>query len=349
MTDELEQYDYCLPRELIAQRPVPQRTDARLMIVDREQSTVRHAHVRDLADYLDRGDCLVLNDTRVIPARLVGFRTQTGGRWQGLFLADNGRGCWQILAKTRGRMHIGESVTLVDRAAREDARLRLMARQEGGVWIVTPDPPERAISLLERVGRVPLPHYIRDGEMVEADQENYQTVFARRPGSIAAPTAGLHFTDELFRDLRQRGVDQAWVTLHVGRGTFQTISAARLDDHVMHAEWCQVSAETAARLRATRREGHRVIAVGSTAVRTLETAARRGRIEPFEGSSSLFIRPPYPFHATDGLLTNFHLPRTTLLVLVYTFGGTELMRRAYTEAIRERYRFFSYGDAMLIL
>jgi len=349
VTDELDQYDYALPRELIAQQPARQRTDARLMVVDRKQSTMRHGHVRDLADHLDRGDCLVLNDTRVIPARLVGFRTQTRGRWQGLFLADNGRACWQILAKTRGRMHVGESVTLVDRAAREDSQLRLMARQEGGVWIATPEPPEDALSLLERVGRVPLPHYIRDGEMVEADRRDYQTVFARRPGSIAAPTAGLHFTEVLFRDLQRRGVRHEWVTLHVGRGTFQPISTARIEDHVMHDEWCQVTAETAAQLRATRREGRRIVAVGSTTLRTLESAVRDGLIEAFEGSSSLFIRPPYAFQAVDGLLTNFHLPRTTLLVLIYAFGGRDLMRRAYAEAIRERYRFFSYGDAMLIL
>ena len=346
---EIDQYDYQLPRELIAQRPLRQRSDARLLIVRRRQATLDHAHVRDLPELLSPGDCLVVNDTRVIPARLTGRRTRTGGRWTGLFLAADEAGNWKVLAKTRGKLAAGETISLEDADARGAFRLLVLAKLGGGVWAVRPESDEPAGELLERVGRVPLPPYIRNGQMVDADRETYQTVYAEHPGAIAAPTAGLHFTSDLLRRLARRGIDTCRLTLHVGLGTFRPITVQRLSEHVMHSEWAQISAATVARLLRVRAAGGRIVAVGTTAVRTLETAAAGGKLRAWQGETDLFIRPPYQFRAVDALLTNFHLPKSTLLVLVRTFGGDALIQRAYAEAIRESYRFYSYGDAMLIL
>jgi S-adenosylmethionine:tRNA ribosyltransferase-isomerase len=291
----------------------------------------------------------VLNDTKVVPARLVGQRERTGAKWTGLFLAADEHGAWQILGKTRGYMEPGESILLQAPGSGVEQRLRLMARLDGGLWAALPEPAGNAWNILDRVGRVPLPPYIRGGEMNESDVESYQTVFAERPGSVAAPTAGLHFTPELLARLAESGIEQARVTLHVGVGTFRPIAAARLDQHVMHSEWCEVGTETVEKLAAVRTAGGRVVAVGTTSVRTLETAAESGVLQPYGGETSLFIRPGFQFRAVDALLTNFHLPKSTLLILVRTFGGDELIQRAYAEAIREEYRFFSYGDAMLIV
>jgi S-adenosylmethionine:tRNA ribosyltransferase-isomerase len=346
---ELSQYDYELPRHLIAEAPLPHRPDARLMVVDRARNSLAHKHVRDLPECLRPDDCLVLNDTRVIPARLVGRRTQTGGRWEGLFLESNDQGLWRVMGKTRGKLTAGETVTLLNAEGREDILLHLGIREPDGVWIVRPESDEEPFALLERVGRVPLPPYIRKGEMVEADRRNYQTVFARSPGAVAAPTAGLHFTEALLCRLANQGTRLCWVTLHVGPGTFRPIEIDRVADHRMHAEWAHISPETVGRIEACRSRGGRVVAVGSTSVRVLETAAADGALKPFTGQTDLFVRPPYAFRAVDALMTNFHLPRTTLLVLVCAFAGHALIRRAYEEAIREEYRFYSYGDAMLIL
>jgi S-adenosylmethionine:tRNA ribosyltransferase-isomerase len=310
---------------------------------------LEHRHVRDLPGILSVGDCLVLNDTRVIPARLVGYRTRTGGRWEGLFLCVDEHGVWQILGKTRGRIAVGETVTLQDREHHDVCRLTLLSKLDAGVWAVRPDVDAAPLALLERVGRVPLPPYIRDGEMVDADRETYQTVFAAKPGSVAAPTAGLHFGDELLQRLARVGVQICYVTLHVGLGTFRPISVPSLSAHRMHLEWGCISAETVDTLRQARQGGGRIVAVGTTTVRTLETAASAGDLRPWQGQTDLFIRPPYAFEAVDALLTNFHLPKSTLLILVRTFGGDALIRRAYDEAIRQRYRFYSYGDAMLIV
>lgn len=346
---ELDQYDYELPRHLVAQSPLPSRTDARLLLVDRASQTISHYHVRGLPELLRPGDCLVLNDTRVVPARLVGYRTVTGGRWEGLFLDVSKEGVWRILGKTRGKLNPGETITLVNAAGTEDVQLQLGVREEGGVWIARPQTDEDTFSLLERVGRVPLPPYIRKGEMVDADRQQYQTVFARTPGAVAAPTAGLHFTTRLLEQLENRGMTLAWVTLHVGMGTFRPIETTTLAEHSMHSEWAHLNQENAERIVECRRRGGRVVAIGTTSVRVLESAAADGELKAFSGMTELFIRPPYQFKAVDALLTNFHLPRTTLLVLVRTFGGDELVMRAYEEAIREEYRFYSYGDAMLIL
>jgi len=349
MSREPSQYDYELPLELIAQHPLSVRSDARLMVVDRGTASWDHRYVRDLPDVLGPGDCLVLNDTRVVPARLVGRRSDTGGHWEGLFLEGDENGFWRVLGKTRGKLDPGQRIRLLNAAGHEDIVLELAARRPDGTSIVRPETGERVLDLLERVGRVPLPPYIRKGEMVPADREHYQTVYAKKPGAVAAPTAGLHFTGQLLERLEGLGVHLVRLTLHVGPGTFRPIRAESLAEHVVDPEWGSISREAVEQIGRARAGGGRVVAVGTTSVRLLETAAAEGELAPFSGRTSLFIRPPYRFRVVDALLTNFHLPRTTLLVLIRTFGGDELMRRAYEEAVREQYRFYSYGDAMLIL
>jgi S-adenosylmethionine:tRNA ribosyltransferase-isomerase len=347
---EIDQYDYALPHDLVAQSPLNQRADARLLVVDRREQSLVHRHVRDLPEILQPGDCLVLNDTRVVPARLVGYRTATGGRWEGLFLDANDEGFWRVLGKTRGRLAVGETLTLQDPEGRDAVVLRLAAKLPEGIWVAKPETQEETFALLDRIGRVPLPPYIRKGEMIESDRQRYQTVFAQTPGAVAAPTAGLHFTGRLLERIKERGVTLARLTLHVGLGTFRPIEVDSLEEHKMHSEWGSISAETVEQIETCRRAGGRVVAVGTTCVRVLETASdTAGKLRPFSGQTDLFIRPPYQFRAVDALMTNFHLPRTTLLVLVRTFGGDELIRRAYEEAIREEYRFYSYGDAMLVV
>lgn len=347
--DEIGHYDYELPKELVAQSPLTVRSDARLLLVDRQRKSLSHNHVRDLPELLQEGDCLVVNDTRVVPARLVGYRSQTGGKWEGLFLEASETGHWRILCKTRGKLAPGETITLTNSEGTEDVELEMGAKEPGGVWVVRPRSEESTFPLLDRVGRVPLPPYIRKGQMVESDRQTYQTVYARKPGAVAAPTAGLHFTDALLTRLQARGVAIAHVTLHVGLGTFRPIETDSLSQHEMHSEWGSLEAPVVDRLLDCRRDGGRIVAVGTTSVRLLETAAGEGTLRPFCGDTNLFIRPPYQFKAVDALMTNFHLPRTTLLVLVRTFGGDELIMQAYEEAVREEYRFYSYGDGMLIV
>ncbi len=341
--------DYTLPPELIAQHPLRNRVDARLMIVDRTSQTIDHAHIRDLPEFLRSGDRVVVNDTKVLPAQLIGRRVGTGGAWQGLYLGSTEDGHWRIVCKTRGKLKAGDAVMLEDREGRPSEKLWLLERSDDGQWLAHPENDDDAEKILLRIGRVPLPHYIRDGRMVDADLTDYQTVFARHAGAVAAPTAGLHLTKELLRRMAEQRIDVSTITLHVGLGTFRPITAPTIAEHQMHAEWCEVCAAAAADISATRAAGGRIIAVGTTSVRTLESAAQGGTIEPFSGETNLYIYPPYEFRVVDGLLTNFHFPRTTLLVLVATFGGVELMQRAYDEALRQRYRFYSYGDAMLIL
>jgi len=350
-------YDYELPRDLIAQQPLADRSAARLLVVRRTSGHLEHRHVSDLPELLDPGDLVVLNDTKVIPARLVGRRAATGGRWEGLFLqVERGgerAGCWRLLAQTRGRPAVGERIVLVDRQGCDAGSLTLVGRTGGGGWLAEPESGETAEAVLARVGRVPLPGYIRGGVEETNDSDRYQTVFARVSGSAAAPTAGLHFTEPLLQALARRGIDRANVTLHVGLDTFRPITAERLDDHPMHTEWCECPAATASAISATHARGGRVVAIGTTAVRTLETAARAAPAgkpaAAWTGPTDLFIRPGHTFRAVDAMLTNFHMPRTTLMVLVSSFAGRDLIARTYAEAIRERYRFLSYGDAMLIL
>jgi S-adenosylmethionine:tRNA ribosyltransferase-isomerase len=342
-------FDYTLPPHLIAQHPAARRSDARLLVIHRESGTTAHRHVRDLPELLRQGDVLVTNNTRVVPARILGYRIATGGRWEGLFLSLTADGHWQMLCKTRGKLAPPEAIRLVTHESDDDIKLWLLERQDDGMWLAHPESDEPPFEILDRIGRVPLPPYIRSGEMVESDRTNYQTVFASVPGAAAAPTAGLHFTPELLGRLAAAGIEVCDVTLHVGLDTFRPITAETLDQHKMHSEWGQISEQSATRLRAARGAGDRIVAIGTTSVRVLETAARSGDLAAWSGNTDLFIRPPYAFRAVDALLTNFHLPRTTLLLLVSAFAGEKLIRRAYQEAIDERYRFYSYGDAMLIL
>jgi S-adenosylmethionine:tRNA ribosyltransferase-isomerase len=346
------EFDFDLPDELIAQQPAEPRDRSRLMVVDRRRGCWQHRIFAELPELLGPGDVLVRNDTLVVPARLVGGREATGGRWEGLFLRELPGGSWEVLAKTRGRPVPGEHVKVG-----QGLRLMLEDRGEAGCWIVRPqpdpadglEPAGSALSLLQRHGQTPLPPYIRRGREGSGDRLAYQTVYARRPGSAAAPTAGLHFTDEVFARLAARGIACVDLTLHVGLGTFRPIEADRLEDHVMHAEWAELPPEAVAALLAGRRQGGRIVAVGTTTARTLETAAASGTWQPFTGETRLFIQPGHVFHGLDALITNFHLPRSSLLVLVSALAGLDLIRAAYADAIRCRYRFFSYGDAMLIV
>ncbi len=348
-TQKTDHYDFELPKSLIAQEPLANREDARLLTVNRESQAIDHHHIRDLDSILRPGDCLVLNDTKVIPAKLVGYREKTKGRWQGLFLEADAQGNWRLLGKTRGRIQPGETVVLQDRHGVERSRLVLITKLEGGQWIARIEGSEsNAFDELALVGRVPLPHYIRGGNMVDADIAAYQTVFAKQPGAVAAPTAGLHLTKSLMKRLVEKEIEVATVTLHVGIGTFRPVGVDVLTEHEMHFEYGSIDENSVQRIKNAKNCGGRIIAVGTTSVRVLETAAKEGELKSWSGETNLFIRPGFRFNAVDGLLTNFHLPRSTLLVLVRTFGGDKLLTRAYKEAVAEEYRFFSYGDAMLI-
>ena len=329
-------FDYELPPHLIAQHPAARRDASRLLVIDRTAGTIQHRQFHELPEFLRPGDRLVLNDTKVLPARLIGHREATGGKWEALFVREVG-GAWELLAKTRGRPESGGAFR-----TKTGLRLTLVGRTDDRHWLMTPGEPGTPAELLAKYGLIPLPPYIRRGIADAADVERYQTVYAARAGSVAAPTAGLHFTPELLARLASHGILQSRVTLHVGLGTFAPVKADDPTRHAIHAEWCEVTTATAAELRAT---PGRIVAVGTTTARTLE--ASRG--EAFCGEATLFIHPPYRFGVVQALLTNFHLPRTTLLLLVQALCGPELLRQAYAEAVARAYRFFSYGDAMLVI
>jgi S-adenosylmethionine:tRNA ribosyltransferase-isomerase len=321
-------------------------------VLRRGGEVLAQQHFADLPDWLAAGDLLVLNDTRVLPARLVGWRSKTGGRWEGLFLHEAG-GVWEVMAQTRGRPEVGEEL-LAESPAGELA-LILAGRTAEGRWQLRPALPGLAVELLDRFGHVPLPPYIRKArrdagaeEEENADQQRYQTVFARTPGAVAAPTAGLHFTPRLFETLGERGIGRTFVTLHVGPGTFQPVEVEDVAEHRVQAERGELPAAAAEAIAACKDRGGRVVAVGTTSVRVLESAAS-GQLQPWLGMTDLTISPPFAFRAVDALVTNFHLPRSSLLLLVAAFTGLESLREAYRIAVAEQYRFYSYGDAMLIL
>jgi S-adenosylmethionine:tRNA ribosyltransferase-isomerase len=337
--------DYELPPELIAQEPCTPRDHARLLVLERRDHALRHQRFHELPALLAPGDLLVVNDTRVLPARLLGKRARTGGKWEGLFLRQLPDSSWEMLCQTRGSLTPGEIIDIEPGAV----RLELSARLPGGRWQVKPLMPGSAVDLLERFGHIPLPPYIRKGAAHAEDRKRYQTIYAAHAGAVAAPTAGLHFTERVFTGLKERGIDWTAVTLHVGLATFQPIQAADYTQHPMHSEWCELPTSAVAAIAACKARGGRVIAVGTTAVRVLESVARLGPLQAWTGETDLFIHPPYPFKAVDALITNFHLPRTTLLLLAAAFAGTDLLKQAYAAAIVERYRFYSYGDAMLIV
>jgi S-adenosylmethionine:tRNA ribosyltransferase-isomerase len=336
-------FDYELPERLIASEPAPERDQSRLMFLDRASGRVEHRQFSDLPNLLRSGDLLILNNTRVVPARLYGHRQKTGGKWEGLFLQES-NGIWDLLCQTRGWLQAGEQIVVTP----GELLLEIVINKGPGRWLMKPSLPGAPSHLLERFGHVPLPPYIRGGKDGPADRDRYQTVYAERPGAVAAPTAGLHFTPRVFERLQERGVDVAFVTLHVGLGTFQPIKTGDPAAHVMHSEWGELPAGAAEAIASCRSREGRVVAVGTTSVRVLETWAKQ-RTGTWSGETDLFIRPPYQFQQVDGLITNFHLPRTSLLLLVQAFAGFDLLRQAYQEAIEAGYRFYSYGDAMLII
>lgn len=345
-----EELDYTLPPELIAQSPAQRRAQSRLLVLDRAAASLADRAFADLPEYLKKGDCLVLNDTRVLPARFFA-RKESGSLIEGLFLHPDPAGRWVVLLKNARRLKPGNTITFLDKQESPALNAEIIEKLDGGQWILSPDSEEPAEQILERIGFAPLPPYIRRDRFDRRsgdDLSSYQTVYARQPGAVAAPTAGLHFDQTLLDRVKNMGVDIAYVTLHVGIGTFRPVQAETLDDHPMHSEEYELGEAAAQTINAAARQGNRVIAVGTTSVRTLETIARHRTVTPQKGHTRLFIQPGYEFQIVDAMITNFHLPKSTLLALVGAFAGMDTIKTAYQHAIEQKYRFFSYGDAMLI-
>ncbi len=337
----LSEFDYNLPEERIAQTPIEPRDHSRLMVLNRKTLAIEHRRFYDLKDYLVAGDALIFNDTRVLSARLIGKKARTGGRVEVFLLTRLAEGKWEVLVKPGRKAHDGTVIEFGGGLSCEILRHtefcgRVAKFHYDGVFE----------EILDKLGETPLPPYIKEKL---ADKERYQTVYAREVGSAAAPTAGLHFTKHRLAELEEMGVRLGFVTLHVGLGTFRPVKTQRIEEHKMHREFYCVSPETAALVNETKRRGNRVVAVGTTAIRTLEAAAlRKNIVEAKNGWTEIFIYPGYAFKIVDALLTNFHLPKSTLLMLVSAFAGREFTLRAYAEAVKESYRFFSFGDAMFI-
>lgn len=332
---------YDLPEELIAQTPLQQRDSSRLLVMNRESGEIKHRHFYDILEYLQPGDCLVMNNSRVLPARLLGHRP-TGGAVEVLLLRDLGEKRWECLVKPGRKMQLGHEVIF----GNGELTGKVVEVQESGNRVVEFQYAGIFLEVLESLGKMPLPPYIKE-EL--ADQERYQTVYSKDIGSAAAPTAGLHFTTELLEKIREKGVATAFVTLHVGLGTFRPVKAENISEHHMHSELCMMPQETADILNETKKRGGRIICVGTTSCRTLESLVNEdGSFEAKSKWTDIFIYPGYQFKAMDGLITNFHLPESTLLMLVSAFSSREKILNAYHEAVKERYRFFSFGDAMFI-
>lgn len=336
-------FDFDLPEELIAQTPLKDRTSSRLLVVNKTTHTIEDKHFSDLLEELEEGDTLVVNNTRVLPARLYGTKEETGAHIEVLLLTNTEGDKWETLVKPAKRMKVGSVVSF------GDGRLKATVVEEldQGGRIIEFSYDGVFLEVLESLGEMPLPPYIK--ERLE-DKERYQTVYAKENGSAAAPTAGLHFTEELMQQIRDKGVNIVPVTLHVGLGTFRPVSVDSLEDHKMHSEYYNVSKETAEMIEATKKAGKRVIAVGTTSIRTLETVARDndGHVVTASGWTDIFISPGYEFRVVDAFVTNFHLPKSTLVMLVSAYLGREFTLEAYQHAIEERYRFFSFGDAMFV-
>lgn len=336
-------FDFHLPEELIAQTPLEKRDASRLLVVDRSSGEFSDQHFESIIDQLQPGDALVMNNTRVLPARLYGEKPGTGGHVELLLLKNTEGDQWEVLAKPAKRLKVGAQVSF------GDGRLTatIVEELEHGGRIVRFDYQGIFLEVLESLGEMPLPPYIHEKL---ADRERYQTVYAKENGSAAAPTAGLHFTKELLAQIEAKGVKLVYLTLHVGLGTFRPVSVDNLDDHEMHSEFYTLSEEAAATLREVKANGHRVIAVGTTSIRTLETIGNKfqGDIQADSGWTNIFIKPGYQWQIVDAFSTNFHLPKSTLVMLVSAFAGRDLTLKAYEHAIAERYRFFSFGDAMFI-
>jgi S-adenosylmethionine:tRNA ribosyltransferase-isomerase len=341
---KVNDFDFYLPEELIAQTPLENRASSRLMVLNKEQKKISHEHFYDLKNHLKKGDCLVLNDTRVLPARLFGQKTDTGAKVEILLLKEEGQDTWETLVKPAKRIKKGTEITF------GDGRLKAVCvgESEHGGRHLKFIYSGIFYELLDELGQMPLPPYIK--EQLE-EKDRYQTVYAVHQGSAAAPTAGLHFTAEMIEEIKESGVHVTFITLHVGLGTFRPVSVDNILEHDMHAEFYQVSKGTAELLNHVKKSGGRIITVGTTSTRTLETVANKfnGRFKEDSGWTDIFIYPGYEFKAIDGLITNFHLPKSTLIMLVSAFATKEFVMEAYNEAVKEKYRFFSFGDAMLIL
>ena len=331
-------FKFNLPKRLIAQHPVPQRSASRLLVL--EQENITHRQFSDLLQFVHPGDLLVFNDTKVIPARIFGHK-QTGGKVEVLLERMLNARCCLAHVHASKSPKPGTLLTL-------EGQIRMqVVRREGNLFVLQNLAKQPLVELLEQYGHMPLPPYIHRAA-ITTDKTRYQTVYAKHQGAVAAPTAGLHFDTQMMQALAVKGVDSTFVTLHVGAGTFQPVRVENIADHTMHAEWIEVSAAACAKIKASRAQGKRVIAVGTTSVRCLETASRSGTIKPYRGDTNIFIYPGYQFKCVDMLLTNFHLPESTLLMLVSAFAGHANVMRAYQQAIEKSYRFFSYGDAMLL-
>lgn len=342
----IEAYDYNLPQTLIAQHPLKDPGDNRMMVVDRNGPRLVHTKVAALKDYLCADDCIVVNNTKVVNAWLIGsFRGGGGGNWSGLYLGvvDNH---WKMLFERHAEVRSGQTLVLCNKE--DHFELTLIEQDADGAWSAVPEHRGNPVEVLSRFGRLPLPPYIRDGIAEQDDILRYQTCYASCYGAIAAPSAGLHLSRRMLDELSTMGIPIFQVTLHIGLGTYRLIYCREVSDHRMHSEWMEVGHEAAYQISESKRRG-KVLAIGTTSLRALETASLEGTIRPFTGYTDLFVRPGFRFRTTDALLTNFHLPRTSLLVLVKAFAGNDIVNLAYKEAIAQRYRFCDYGDAMLIL
>lgn len=349
MAMNTEKLNYELPSELIAQHPPAIRGDSRLLVLERRTGDIIDRRFEEVGDYLSAGDCLVLNDTKVVQARFFARRA-TGGKIEGLFLAEVSAGVWDVMLKGTRKLKPGETLHIKDRQRDDFCRAVLLEKTGPGRCLLKMESDADAGSILAQIGFPPLPPYIKrddDPVVAQADELRYQTVYARIAGAVAAPTAGLHFTDELIETLRRRGIEFAYVTLHVGTGTFKPVTTEKLEDHRIHSERFSIDAENASRINAAKRSGARIVAVGTTSTRALETLGP-APIEAFEGTTELFITPGCEFKLVDAMITNFHLPKSTLIALVGAFAGLDNILAAYHHAIDKRYRFYSYGDAMLI-
>jgi len=341
---DINTFDFELPEKLIAQTPLQTRDASKLLIVDRKRKTFWHNEFKDVIDYMQAGDCLVLNDTRVLPARLHGIKDDTGAKIEILLLKEISSDCWEVLAKPARKLPVGASLTFGD----DLLKATCIELGEQGERVLKFTYDGIFYERLDELGEMPLPPYIKE---TLKDQERYQTVFAKKRGSAAAPTAGLHFTEEILAQLIKKGIKIVYLTLHVGLGTFRPVTATRIEDHQMHAEYYYLSESVAKTLNETKKAGRKVFAVGTTTTRVLETVVKNnaGTFKEATGWTDIFIYPPYKFQAVDGLITNFHLPKSTLIMLVSAFASKDLTFAAYEAAINNNYRFFSFGDAMLIL
>jgi len=348
---DIEKLNYHLPAELIAQRPSPNRSDSRMLVLDRSADSLLDSKFSQIAQFIKKGDCLVINNTKVLPARFFAQK-KTGAKIEGLFIAvqDNK---WKVMLKNSARVKIGDTLNLLDRSKNQFCTAVISSKLSDGQWLIKPESSLPALQILETIGFAPLPPYIKRTDPAsqhQLDTNRYQTVYAKQNGAIAAPTAGLHFTPEILEQIKEKGVSIAQITLHVGQGTFLPVKTQTLQEHKIHSEQYSIAAQNAGIINETISRGGKIFAVGTTAVRTLETVTQKyGKITAAQGQTTLFITPGFEFKITDCLITNFHLPKSTLLALVAAFVGLDKILAAYKHAVDKKYRFYSYGDCMLIL